>query len=91
MRTLFCWTFFTTSGSVLVPGLCTCAETYISESDSDQQDNEPDDDFIVAPPAVTAAAPVIKQSPVVTVDETKAYWCGCLLRIYPDIVFHSKR
>ncbi len=42
----------------------------------EKQDNEPDDDFIVAPPVVTVEAPVTMPSPV-TVDETKAYWCGC--------------
>ena len=46
-----------------------------SNNGEEKQDNEPDDDFIVAP-AVTAAAETT-QSPVVTVDETKAYWCGC--------------
>jgi len=48
-----------------------------SNNGEEKQDNEPDDDFIVAPPAVTAAASVTMPSPPVTVDETKAYWCGC--------------
>ena len=56
-----------------------------------KQDNEPDDDFIVAPPAVTAAVPVIKQSPVVTVDETKAYWCGCTPADLPGHCFSFQK
>jgi hypothetical protein len=43
--------------------------------DNEQPDNEPDNDLI-APAVETAAAQVTMQSPV-TVDETKAYWCGC--------------
>lgn len=48
-----------------------------SNNGEEKPDNDPDDDFIVAPPAVTAAASVTMPSPPVTVDETKAYWCGC--------------
>lgn len=45
------------------------------KQDNEQPENESDNDLI-APAVETAAAPVTMPSPV-TVDETKAYWCGC--------------